>query len=134
MKCTLALLLGQQRPSQIDIRNRPRIPIPDEDPYSIAGSGSSGGSGGNGGPGGGGGGRERSKDKPPKLPPPRDRNDSVTKPDYDELEEERGVHRREQMERGKQSKKDDPYYCGLRARIPNFAKSKAQKEKEAAMR
>ena len=26
---------------------------------------------------------------------------------------------------------DDPYYCGLRARIPNFAKSKAQKEKEA---
>ena len=25
---------------------------------------------------------------------------------------------------------DDPYYCGLRARIPNFAKSKAQKEKE----
>ena len=26
---------------------------------------------------------------------------------------------------------DDPYYCGLRARIPNFAKSKAQKEKES---
>ena len=25
---------------------------------------------------------------------------------------------------------DDPYYCGLRARIPNFAKSRAQKEKE----
>ena len=25
---------------------------------------------------------------------------------------------------------DDPYYAGLRARIPNFAKSKAQKEKE----
>ena len=28
-----------------DIRNRPRIPIPDEDPYSVAGSGSSGSSG-----------------------------------------------------------------------------------------
>ena len=26
---------------------------------------------------------------------------------------------------------EDPYYCGLRARIPNFAKSKAQKEKES---
>ena len=61
--------------SAIDIRNRPRIPIPDEDPYSIAGSGSSGGSSGNGngphgqhgyGPHGG---RERSRDKPPKLPP-----------------------------------------------------------------
>lgn len=34
-----------QRP--VDIKNRPRIPIPDEDPYSIAGngSGSSGSSG-----------------------------------------------------------------------------------------
>ena len=29
---------------------------------------------------------------------------------------------------------DDPYYCGLRARIPNFAKSKAQKEKESSSR
>ena len=43
----------------VDIRNRPRIPVPDEDPYSVAGSGSSGSSGV----------RERSKDKPPKLPP-----------------------------------------------------------------
>lgn len=51
--------------SAIDIRNRPRIPIPDEDPYSIAGSGSSGSSGN--------GNRERSRDKPPKLPP-RDTN------------------------------------------------------------
>ena len=46
----------------IDIRNRPRIPIPDEDPYSVAGSGSSGN-----------GNRDRSRDKPPKLPP-RDSN------------------------------------------------------------
>ena len=36
----------------------------DEDPYSVAGSGSSGSSGGNGGNG-----RSRSRDKPPKLPP-----------------------------------------------------------------
>ncbi len=48
--------------SAIDIRNRPRIPIPDEDPYSVAGSGSSGN-----------GNRDRSRDKPPKLPP-RDSN------------------------------------------------------------
>jgi len=26
---------------------------------------------------------------------------------------------------------DDPYYCGLRARIPNFAKSKAQRDRES---
>ena len=27
---------------------------------------------------------------------------------------------------------DDPYYCGLRARIPNFAKSKAQRDRETS--
>ena len=26
---------------------------------------------------------------------------------------------------------DDPYYCGLRARIPNFAKSQKQKDRES---
>lgn len=37
-----------QRP--LDIKNRPRIPIPDEDPYSIAGNGDgSGGSSGSSG-------------------------------------------------------------------------------------
>lgn len=35
-----------QRP--LDIKNRPRIPIPDEDPYSIAGNGSGGSSGSSG--------------------------------------------------------------------------------------
>lgn len=115
------------RPAAIDIRNRPRIPVPDEDPYSIAGSGSSGGSSGNGN-------RERSRDKPPKLPP-RDNSIYATgglgkmKPDYmDHMEEPR----LKGESRGKQSKKDDPYYCGLRARIPNFAKSKVQKEKESS--
>lgn len=61
--------------STVDIRNRPRIPIPDEDPYSIAGNG--GGSSGSSGGGGSlapphGNGMRRS-DKPPKLPP-RDNN------------------------------------------------------------
>jgi len=113
----------------IDIRNRPRIPVPDEDPYSIAGSGSSGSSGN--------GNRERSRDKPPKLPP-RDNSIYATgglgkvKPDYDHMEDSR--LRQPTESRGKQSKKDDPYYCGLRARIPNFAKSKAQKEKESSSR
>merc|ERR1712045_566005 len=58
--------------SAIDIRNRPGIPIPDEDPYSIAGSGSSGGSSGNGN-----GVRDRERSRPNKEPrppelPPRD--------------------------------------------------------------
>lgn len=72
----------------MDIKNRPRIPIPDEDPYSIAGngvngSGSSGSSGFNGVNGTNGHGMvanareqlmiqvggQRRGDKPPKLPP-----------------------------------------------------------------
>jgi len=70
----------------LDISNRPRIPIPDEDPYSVAGNGSGSGSGGssgasgpttNGGPTNGfvAAAREqllqqsRRSDKPPKLPP-----------------------------------------------------------------
>ncbi|KAL1464824.1 hypothetical protein WDU94_004437 [Cyamophila willieti] len=64
----------------VDIRNRPRIPIPDEDPYSVAGNGS-----GSSGSSGGGGSmvaatreqllaqQHRRSDKPPKLPP-RDMN------------------------------------------------------------
>lgn len=36
-----------QRP--LDIRNRPRIPIPDEDPYSVAGNGGGSGSSGSSG-------------------------------------------------------------------------------------
>ena len=76
----------------MDIRNRPRIPIPDEDPYSVAGSGGSSGSSGVGtGTSGTGNGNgmvaatreqllqqqqqllQRRSDKPPKLPP-RDNN------------------------------------------------------------
>lgn len=65
-----------------DIRNRPRIPIPDEDPYSVAGSGSSGSSSHNSNSSTGNGvmpvngnavissnGITKRADKPPKLPP-----------------------------------------------------------------
>lgn len=44
---TLTLFLTVQRPI-VDIKNRPRIPIPDEDPYSVAGNGSNGSSGSSG--------------------------------------------------------------------------------------
>jgi len=115
----------------LDIRNRPRIPVPDEDPYSVAGSGSSGSSGnGNSKP---------QRDKPPKLPP-RDNSiygPQVPKPDYEQQAMDESRFRQQLEARNKQAKKpekkhDDPYYCGLRARIPNFAKSKAQKEKESS--
>jgi len=113
-----------------NIKNRPRIPPPDEDPYSVAGSGgSSGGSSG----------KDR-KDKPPKLPP-RDNPHypHQTRPngkgDYDALDE--NAFRKLQSTRNHNNNKDkahrndDPYYCGLRARIPNFAKSKGKEKQDA---
>ncbi|CAG4954220.1 unnamed protein product [Colias eurytheme] len=141
-----------QRP--MDIKNRPRIPIPDEDPYSIAssnanGSGSSGSSGGyghnghialNGHNGHNGHGvvaatreqlmmqmGQRRGEKPPKLPPrengygPAD----IPKPDYDDIDDRVPTQfPRGKSDKGKDNKKyDDPYYCGLRARVPNFVKT-----------
>ena len=50
-----------------DPRTRPRLPLPEEDPYSVAGSGSAG-SGGSSGDSSGKEGFRRS-DRPPKLPP-----------------------------------------------------------------
>lgn len=81
----LFFLWTVQRP--VDIKNRPKIPIPDEDPYSIAGNG--GGSSGSSGFGASGSSGEVSRvaatrqqlllqsqqlglkrsEKPPKLPP-----------------------------------------------------------------
>ncbi|XP_021915700.1 uncharacterized protein LOC110827886 isoform X2 [Zootermopsis nevadensis] len=135
----------------IDIRNRPRIPIPDEDPYSVAGSGGSSGSSGVGTTNGTGNGNgmvaatreqllqqqqhllQRRSDKPPKLPP-RDNNypHDIPKPDYDDIEEENRLKpfpSSRGRDKAKDSKKyDDPYYCGLRARVPNFVKSTKSKD------
>ncbi|KAH8275216.1 hypothetical protein KR026_002553 [Drosophila bipectinata] len=151
-----------QRPI-VDIKNRPRIPIPDEDPYSVAGNGSGGSSGSSGfGSGhqsqlhpqqqqqlgkllnnGSSGGHvaatreqlllqtqqlaHKRSEKPPKLPP-RDNvysHDLIPKPDYDDIDLETRIKlSRGKSDKGKDNKKyDDPYYCGLRARVPNFVKS-----------
>ncbi|CAA9993794.1 unnamed protein product [Nesidiocoris tenuis] len=125
--------------SAVDIRNRPRIPVPDEDPYSVASNG--GGSGSSGASSGGGSVHQgppssRRSDKPPKLPP-RDSNHNpyphhIPKPDYDDIEEDENSiapqknfpSSRSKDKSKDNSKHDDPYYCGLRARVPNFVKTK----------
>ncbi|XP_066981568.1 uncharacterized protein [Macrobrachium rosenbergii] len=111
-----------------NIRNRPRIPIPDEDPYSVAGSGASSGSSG----------KDR-KDKPPKLPPrdnphypPGHVPRSNGKSDYDVLDENAFRKSHTRNNKSKDRKYDDPYYCGLRAHIPNFAKAKSKGKVEPA--
>lgn len=84
----------------------------DEDPYSIAGSGSSGSSG-NGNTRH----RSSSRDVPPQLPP-RDNIYGTVQPNnvWGDKREKKGG--------------DDPYYFGLSARIPNFVKSRKKKQKE----
>ncbi|KAL7735517.1 hypothetical protein ACLKA6_010549 [Drosophila palustris] len=159
-----------QRPI-VDIKNRPRIPIPDEDPYSVAGNGSNGSSGSsgfgsghqqhqlqqqqhqqqlgkhlnNGNSGHVAATREqlllqtqqlahKRSEKPPKLPP-RDNvyaHDLIPKPDYDDIDLETRIKlSRGKSDKGKDNKKyDDPYYCGLRARVPNFVKSSKSGSKD----
>ncbi|XP_026470415.1 uncharacterized protein LOC113374655 [Ctenocephalides felis] len=84
------------------------------------------------------------RDRPPELPPRERKRDGeslperdIPKPDYDDIEEDvriqpypvsRGSHN---TDKGKNNKKyDDPYYCGLRARVPNFVKSTKQSSKQ----
>ncbi|XP_062133950.1 uncharacterized protein LOC133844118 [Drosophila sulfurigaster albostrigata] len=162
-----------QRPI-VDIKNRPRIPIPDEDPYSVAGNGSNGSSGSSGFGSGhqqqqqlqqqhqqqqqqlgkhlnnGNNGHvaatreqlllqtqqlaHKRSEKPPKLPP-RDNvyaHDLIPKPDYDDIDLETRIKlSRGKSDKGKDNKKyDDPYYCGLRARVPNFVKSSKSGSKD----
>jgi len=88
----------------------------DEDPYSIAGSGSSGSSG-NGNTRN----RSSSRDKPPQLPP---RDNGI----YGAIWSS-GSQGQDKKEKKKQPG-DDPYYFGLSARIPNFVKSRKKKQKE----
>ncbi|XP_022901222.1 uncharacterized protein [Onthophagus taurus] len=123
----------------MDIRNRPRIPIPDEDPYSVAGVAGRN-IGGYQMP------RESHyvtnqprSDKPPKLPPRENMFGSshdIPKPDYDgnPPNNSKPINKilkpflsSRRKEKTKDQKDDDPYYCGLRARVPNFV-SKSKKE------
>lgn len=124
----------------LDIKNRPRIPVPDEDPYSIAATDS-----GHFGTGSFAGSTvaatreqllmqsQRRSDKPPKLPPrenmyPQD----IPQPDYDDYMSGRQLKTytsTRDKERPNDNKKfeEDPYYCGLRTRLPNFTQRRSDK-------
>uniref|UniRef100_A0A1A9ZUX0 Uncharacterized protein n=1 Tax=Glossina pallidipes TaxID=7398 RepID=A0A1A9ZUX0_GLOPL len=53
-------------------------------------------------------------------------------PDYDDIDAETRIKlSRGKSDKGKDNKKyDDPYYCGLRARVPNFVKSSSKTAKD----
>ncbi|KAG1657219.1 Dwarfin sma-2 [Nymphon striatum] len=98
----------------------------EEDPYSIAGSGGSGSSSS----------QDSYKNsssrsgsgelKPPKLPPrdsPSNRPSSNSKRDNDNENVNRNFSQHHLSSRKKMPHvHDDPYYCGMSARVPNFAK------------
>ncbi|GFU32938.1 MH2 domain-containing protein [Nephila pilipes] len=100
-----------KRTSVDRINDRRQMPLPtEEDPYSVLNS-SDGVS------------RRMSdtllkESKPPKLPP-RDLNRvTVPVPDYDDWKRDKPMQRMHQQS----GFKDDPYYCGMKARVPNFGK------------
>ncbi|XP_043202859.1 serine/arginine repetitive matrix protein 1-like isoform X3 [Amphibalanus amphitrite] len=121
---------------------RSSIPIPDEDPYSVAGSGGSSGSSG----------RMGRSERPPKLPP-RDTDRlphrDIPNPDYgDDTDEQDApvqnsggggglrarLHLGRKKEKKERKKGDELYYGGFQARVPNFVKSKGSKEDPSAGR
>lgn len=123
----------------------------DEDPYSVAGSGSSGSSGNNivhhapgraqiPPPGKPGNQQPGPADKPPKLPP---RDTAIYGPTswwskgpfdpYSQLPGHSSSSSKEDSRKKvvkKTSGGEDPYYWGLRARIPNFVKSRNKSSKK----
>uniref|UniRef100_T1IIK7 MH2 domain-containing protein n=1 Tax=Strigamia maritima TaxID=126957 RepID=T1IIK7_STRMM len=103
----------------IDYKLRSRLPIPDEDPYSLPSNANSTSK------------ERKGVDRPPKLPP-RDASMSayhIPKPDYDsgdDVENKDGFrlpHLQSSRRQATSDFHDDPYYGGFRAHIPNFAKT-----------
>ncbi|TRY72070.1 hypothetical protein TCAL_05410 [Tigriopus californicus] len=112
----------------------------DEDPYSLTPSGSSGssGKGNNSGRENGGNSNGSSGENIPRLPPrdkeyfgPQNWSKAQLRPDYsDDMDEENHTltksksrirpSRKSEEKRKHHESGDDPYYCGLRARVPNF--------------
>ncbi|XP_063701374.1 uncharacterized protein LOC134831549 isoform X2 [Culicoides brevitarsis] len=122
-------IVGAPTQRQFDIKNRPRIPIPDEDPYSTAENFASATSSNSG---------LKRGEKPPKLPP-RDKiySSEIQKPVIYETKEEsklklfsRSRSKKDQEKDNNNRKYEDPYYCGLRARVPNFVKSNKKNSKD----
>ncbi|XP_076318864.1 uncharacterized protein LOC143229884 [Tachypleus tridentatus] len=106
----------QTTPTLINVFDGPRLPVSEEDPYSVPYPGMASRSTSA---------QRESRDKPPKLPPRDLSHVSVPKPDYDDQKQEENI-KFPPVETSTRNKKsgyqDDPYYCGLRARVPNFAK------------
>lgn len=103
----------QSAPNLASIFERPRHLIPEEDPYSLPGSGNSKIYG------------VIREPKPPKLPPRDIPRVPVPTPDYD-TDDNTDNHFKFPPVPNSRNKNvgiyDDPYYCGFSARVPKFPK------------
>lgn len=123
----------------MDIKNRPRIPIPDEDPYSVASTDNSIMSSSGYVSGSVAATREqlliqsqRRSDRPPKLPPRENMYPhEIPQPDYDDYMTGRAVKTFSSnwdREIAKDNKKpEDPYYAGVRNKVPNLNQRRSDK-------
>ncbi|XP_022257495.1 uncharacterized protein LOC111089380 [Limulus polyphemus] len=116
LKSKLPLITKKQSaPILTSVFDRPRLPVPEEDPYSVPHLGTSRSSSL----------LRETRDKPPKLPPRDSSQISMPMPDYDDerQEENKRLPPVQSFSRNQKSGyNDDPYYSGFRARVPNYAK------------
>lgn len=123
LRTKLPPIVNNRRPNNLVAMFDRSKSFQDEDPYSLPanGSSSSGGSGGN----------SKSNSRPPELPP-RDvfgKNAPINlpKPDYGD-DSENNFLVRQKTKTEINNKFEDPYYCGFKARVPNFVKRSTQSQ------
>lgn len=103
---------------RIDIKDRPRIPIPEEDPYSLPGRSNNTLSAK----------LQYRGEKPPRLPPREIISRSQNNPHPFEKSKDKSNKEKEKEKEKKQY--EDPYYHGLRARVSSFVSKTKSKLKK----
>ncbi|XP_076330243.1 uncharacterized protein LOC143235982 isoform X2 [Tachypleus tridentatus] len=125
LKSKLPLISKKQSaPNLTSGFDRPRLSVPEEDPYSVPHLGTS---------------RSSSllrepRDRPPMLPPRDSSQMSVPMPDYDDERQEENKRLQPVQSSSRNQKSgynDDPYYSGFRARVPNYAKREQDSVRKA---
>ncbi|XP_022254249.1 uncharacterized protein LOC106469979 [Limulus polyphemus] len=106
-------------PSLASLFERGRLQAPEENPYSIPSNIMNNVSRN----------YNSSREKPPKLPPRDLLHFAVPTPDYEDDHDENKAKLAPLPQNGRSRKSstyDDPYYCGFKARVPNYSKKSVE--------
>ncbi|KAI4454777.1 hypothetical protein MML48_9g00001943 [Holotrichia oblita] len=110
---------------RIDIKDRPRIPIPEEDPYSLPGRSNNTLSA-----------KEMflqqqlRGEKPPRLPPREIIREPRSNPNPHPFEKAKDKSNKDKEKEKEKKQYEDPYYHGLRARVSSFVSKTKSKLKK----